>query len=149
MRFMKNPALFGFYGKSNSGKTTLIQRLIQQLTKNNYKVATIKKTSKKIGIDNKNKDTWKFSTSGSNLVVLSSPIETDFIIKDKLLTIEILQKIIEFGEYDVIFIEGANDPSIPKIRVGDVKERSNTIVQYHDNFEEIFDSEESESEIDE
>jgi molybdopterin-guanine dinucleotide biosynthesis protein B len=135
---MKNPALFGFYGKSNSGKTTLIQRLIQQLTKNNYKVATIKKTNKKIGIDDKNKDTWKFSTSGSNLVVLSSPIETDFIIKDKLLTIEILQKIIEFGEYDVILIEGANDPTIPKIRVGDIKEISNTIVQYHNNFEEIF-----------
>jgi molybdopterin-guanine dinucleotide biosynthesis protein B len=135
---MKNPALFGFYGKSNSGKTTLIQRLIQQLNRDNYKVATIKKTNKKIGVDDKNKDTWKFSASGSNLVVLSTPIETDFIIKDKLLTIDILQKIIEFGAYDVILIEGANDPSIPKIKVGDIEERSNTIGQYHNNFEEIF-----------
>lgn len=135
---MKNPAVFGFYGKSNTGKTSLIEKIIKKLNKERYKVATIKNTDKKIGIDNKDKDTWKHSSSGAKLVVLSSPVETDFIIKEKTSTIDIIQNITEFGYYNVILIEGANDSFIPKIRLGDIEERENTIINYKNNFEVIY-----------
>ncbi len=135
---MKNPAVFGVYGKSDTGKTKLIERLIKKLTIDRYKVATIKKTDKKISMDKKGKDTWKHSSSGSILVVLSSPIETDIIIKDKIPTLDIIQNISEFGCYDVILIEGAREPTIQKIRLGNIKERDNTIFTYKDNFEDLY-----------
>lgn len=135
---MSQPAVFGFYGSSNTGKTTLIVKIIEKLTKEGYKIASIKKTDKKKGIDDKGKDTWKHSSAGSRLVVLSSPNETDFIIKGKMQTDDIIQNITELGHYDAILIEGAHDSNIPKIRIGEIEKRENTIGQYQDNFEEIF-----------
>ncbi len=134
---MKNPVVFGFYGKTNTGKTKLIEKIVENLTQDNYKVATIKKTDKKIGIDTEGKDTWKHTRAGAELVVFSSPVETDIIVKKNIPVKEIIQYISEFGIYDVILIEGATDPDISKIRLGDIKERENTILEYQYNFEEI------------
>ena len=135
---MSQPAVFGFYGSSNTGKTTLIVKIIEKLTKEGYKVATIKKTDKKIDIDKKDKDTWKHGQAGARLVVLSSSHETDFIVKENMKIDDIIQNISEMGYYDAIIVEGARDSSIPKIRLGDMEERDNTIGYYQDNFEEIF-----------
>jgi len=135
---MSQPAVFGFYGSSNTGKTTLIVKIIEKLTKEGYKVATIKKTDKKIDIDKKDKDTWKHGQAGARLVVLSSSHETDFIVKKNMEIDDIIQNISEMGYYDAIIVEGARDSSIPKIRLGDMEERDNTIGYYQDNFEEIF-----------
>ncbi len=135
---MSVPAIFGFYGSSNTGKTTLIVKIIEKLAKEGYKVATIKKTDKKIGIDKKEKDTWLHAQAGAGLVVFSSPCETDFIVKENMKTKDIIQNISEMGCHDAILVEGAHDSSIPKIRLGDMEERDNTIGYYQDNFEEIF-----------
>lgn len=134
---MKKPVVFGFYGKTNTGKTKLIEKIVENLTQDNYKVATIKKTDKKIGIDTEGKDTWKHTRAGAELVVFASPVETDIIVKKNIPVKGIIQYISEFGIYDVILIEGATDPKISKIRLGDIKERENTILEYQDNFEEI------------
>lgn len=131
---MKNPAILGFYGKSNIGKTSLIIKLIKSLNKEGYKIAVIKITDKKTGVDTKGKDTWKYSKTGSKLTILSSTIETDFIIKRKMDVEEILKQINNFDSYDFVFIEGANDEKTKKIRLGDIKERKNTIRSYKGDF---------------
>ena len=134
---MKNPMILGFYGESDTGKTTLITKIIERLVSENLTVATVKITDKKIGLDKENKDTWRHSEAGAKLVVLSSPIETDFILKENRNIKEMIQKINRLGEYDIILIEGAKSPEIPKIRIGEITERENTILTYQDNFEEI------------
>ena len=131
---MKHPAVFGFYGKSDTGKTTLIVDIIKHLTDEGFNVATVKITDKDISIDAEGKDTWKHSIAGSKLTVLSSPIETDFLLKRSKELDEILNYIVELGEYDVIIVEGANDKDIPKIRLGDIEERDNTILTYNGDF---------------
>jgi len=138
VRFMKNTAVFGFYGESNSGKTSLIVKVIKQLTNEKLKVATVKISDKNIGMDTEGKDTWKHNQAGSILAVLSSPIETDFIIKQNKNIEEILQHIDELIDCDVILIEGASDPSIPKIRLGNnIQERDNTIMSYDGKLDTI------------
>jgi molybdopterin-guanine dinucleotide biosynthesis protein B len=127
---MKRPAVIGFYGKSNSGKTTLIVEIIKRLTNEDIKVATIKITDKKIGIDTDGKDTWKYSKAGSELVVFSSSNETDFLLNENMGVNEILNHIEVLGEYDIVIVEGARDKNIPKIRLGDITERENTIFTY-------------------
>jgi len=134
---MNQTIVFGFYGESNTGKTLLIEEIINQLTKEGYKIATVKITDKKIGTDSNGKDTWRHGKAGSKLVILSSPIETDFLFKNKQNINEILQHINEFGEYDLVIVEGANDKTTPKIRIGDIPERENTILTYDGNFEEL------------
>ena len=50
---------------------------------------------------------------------------------------EIIKTISSHGSYEVVFVEGAKDPIIPKIKFGGGKERANTIFYYQDNFDEI------------
>lgn len=134
---MKEPVVFGIYGESNTGKTTLMVQLIRQLTCDSYNVATVKKSDKKIGIDAEGKDTWKHCQAGSSLVVFSSSIETDFMVKQKMDTQKIIQHINELGTFDIILVEGANDKKTPKIRLGNIVERENTILSYTGDFDKL------------
>ncbi|KYK30619.1 MAG: hypothetical protein AYK22_03295 [Thermoplasmatales archaeon SG8-52-3] len=129
--------VFGIYGKSDTGKTTLIIDIVKNLTKEGFNIASIKITNKKIGIDTKGKDTWKHAEAGSKLIVFSSPIETNFIFKKSKDLSEIIKIINQINKYDLILVEGANDKHIPKIRIGNIEERENTIFTYSGNLKEV------------
>jgi molybdopterin-guanine dinucleotide biosynthesis protein MobB len=135
---MSAPRVYGVYGESDSGKTTLIVQLVSRLTKERYQVATMKQSNKTISMDTKNKDTWRHHQAGAHLVVFSSRSETNFLLDAPLSSSEILRRISEFGNFDFILVEGADDPDIPKIQVGKGRKRSNTIAVYKNNFQEIF-----------
>ena len=47
---------------------------------------------------------------------------------------EIINHITDLGEYDIILVEGINDKNTPKIRLGNIKERYNTILTYKGDF---------------
>jgi molybdopterin-guanine dinucleotide biosynthesis protein MobB len=134
---MRKSKVFGVYGLSDSGKTKLLERIIAHFVEKGFKVATVKRTKKSISIDTKEKDTWRHHKSGADLVVFSSLRETDFLLYRKMNTAEIVRRISEFGDFDLILVEGADDPTIPKIRIGKVSERSNTIASYDGNIKEI------------
>ncbi len=134
---MTTPSIIGFYGESNTGKTTLIVKIINRLSKDGFNVASVKISNKKISIDSEAKDTWKHAEAGSKLVVFSTENETDFLLKRKISNNEIVDNIKRLGNYDIILVEGANDENIPKIRLGEIKERKNTIFTYDDDFEEL------------
>lgn len=130
-----DPYVLGIYGQSNTGKTTIITRILQRLTKEGYRIATIKQTSKKIGYDCKGKDTWRHSNAGASVTVFTSPIETDILIKKKCSLHQIIQQLSMIDSYDCILIEGATCADIPKIRIGTIKKRTNTLWDYQDDFE--------------
>ena len=134
---MKKPKILGFYGKSNIGKTSLIIKLINCLSNDGLNIATVKITDKKIKLDSKEKDTWKLSEAGSNLVVLSSAIETDYLVKKKQTINDIIENISNIGHFDIILVEGANDKETPKIRLGKIKQRVNTVFTYDGDFEKL------------
>jgi molybdopterin-guanine dinucleotide biosynthesis protein MobB len=131
------PKVFGIYGESDSGKTTLIVQLVTRLSKEGFKIATVKQTNKEISMDTTNKDTWRHHQAGAHLVVFSSRSETNFLFDCPLSSSDILRKISVFGSFDYILVEGADDPDLPKIQVGLGKKRSNTIATYKGNFLEI------------
>ena len=136
-RLMSRPVVFGVYGNSNTGKTTLMVHLISRLTREGYRVATIKQTRKEITMDRENKDTWRHHDAGADLVVFSSQCETDFLLGKAISVAEIIHLILRFGDFDLVLLEGANDPAIPKIQVGQGKKRSNTVVSFKGDFEEV------------
>ena len=135
---MKKPKILGFYGKSNIGKTSLIIKLINRLSADGLNISTVKITDKNIELDTKGKDTWKHSKAGSNLVVLSSANETDYLVKKKQTINDIIENISNIGDFDIILVEGANDKKTPKIRLGNIKKRNNTVFSYDGDFEKLF-----------
>ncbi|HEX3015676.1 MAG TPA: molybdopterin-guanine dinucleotide biosynthesis protein B, partial [Desulfobacteria bacterium] len=60
-------------GKSNVGKTTLIEKLIAELKRRGFKVATVKHDVHGFEIDIPGKDTWRHAQAGADVVVISSP----------------------------------------------------------------------------
>ena len=135
---MKKPFIIGFYGESNTGKTTVVTKLIKQLTEEKYIVASIKNTDKKISIDQKEKDTWKYAEAGSKLVIFKTSCETSYLVKKSQSVNNIIENISKIGKYDIVIIEGANDKETMKIRIGDIKERENTIYTYQNDFERLY-----------
>ena len=134
---MKKPTTIGFYGYSNSGKTTLIERLIQELCRRGMKIAAIKQSAHPVSMDSEGKDTFRFTKAGADPVILSSEIETNIKFNKSLGIDEIIKLISGINKPDIIIIESARDTKIRKIRIGDIELRENTFWTYSGNFDEL------------
>jgi len=60
-------------GKKRCGKTILIEKLIRELKKRNYKIATLKHDTHGFEVDHPGKDTWRHAQAGADSVTISSP----------------------------------------------------------------------------
>lgn len=60
-------------GKSNTGKTTLLEKLIPELTRRGYRVGTVKHDVHGFEMDKPGKDSWRHAQAGASAVVVSSP----------------------------------------------------------------------------
>ncbi len=103
-------------GKSNSGKTTLIENLVVELKKRGYKVAVIKHATD-FELDKAGKDSWRFSQAGSEVVAVSSPNQLAIMKQlDHDLTPQELSRLIAW-DYDLLLAEGFKQTNTPKIEV--------------------------------
>ena len=129
--------IIGVYGEKDSGKTTLVERLVRGLVKKDYRVGTIKHIHyDDFSVDTEGRDTWKHKNSGASIVVSSAPNETAFIFKCGLEFDAILENLDKF-DLDIIIVEGYKKENIDKILVGEGKEEPNTIFKYKDNLDDI------------
>ncbi len=58
---------------SNSGKTTLIEKIVPILRKEGLRVAVVKHASAGFDLDKPGKDSWRFQRAGAGIVVLVGP----------------------------------------------------------------------------
>jgi molybdopterin-guanine dinucleotide biosynthesis protein B len=102
-----------FTGPSNSGKTTLIEKIAKILIKD-HKVAIIKNDPKdKAVFDVEGKDSYKFSQTGAETVVVS-PTRTTYFSKQS----RDLKGIINMlGEFDILLVEGLKTLPLPRIAI--------------------------------
>jgi molybdopterin-guanine dinucleotide biosynthesis protein B len=99
--------ILGVVGHRKSGKTTVIESIVQELTKRGYRVATAKHTGQKgFSVDAKGKDTWRHSMAGANPVVCVSDVETAILIKDGEANFSLDQLFKFMPEIDVMVLEG-------------------------------------------
>ena len=104
-------------GKSKSGKTTVIEKLVRELKSRSYRVATIKHTPQGMTFDEPDKDSWRHIQAGSEATAITSPGKVVLIkpIAQDLTLDEIVRF---FGEdYDIILAEGFKQGDAPKIEV--------------------------------
>jgi molybdopterin-guanine dinucleotide biosynthesis protein B len=111
------PPVISIVGKSKSGKTTLIEKLIGELKSRGYRVATIKHTSQSLTFDEPGKDSWRHTQAGSEATIISSPDEM-VLIKPVARDISLEEVVHLLGEdYDIILTEGFRQGDAPKIEV--------------------------------
>jgi len=104
-------------GKSKSGKTTLIEKLIQELKSRGYRVATMKHVPRGVGFDNPDKDNWRHIQAGSEATAITSP-DKIVLIKPVVQEATIDEVARLLGEdYGIILAEGFKQGGTPKIEV--------------------------------
>ena len=93
-----------FSGFSGSGKTTVIESVIRELSKKGWDVGAIKHTHHKIELDKKGKDTMRMRKAGSKNVCIASK-DGFFMFSGKAVSSpEELEGL--FGNTDIIIAEG-------------------------------------------
>jgi molybdopterin-guanine dinucleotide biosynthesis adapter protein len=65
------PPILSIVGRSNSGKTTLIEKLIPELRRRGYRIGTIKHTHHAVEIDRSGKDSARHRAAGAEAVMLT------------------------------------------------------------------------------
>ncbi|HHH19142.1 MAG TPA: molybdopterin-guanine dinucleotide biosynthesis protein B [Campylobacterales bacterium] len=109
---MKRRAV-AFTGPSNSGKTTLIEKVARTLIVD-HQVAIIKNDPKdKATFDIEGKDSYKFSQTGAEVIV-TSPTRTTYFSKRHQELRELIQL---FGEFDYLLVEGLKNLPLPRIAI--------------------------------
>ena len=101
-------------GKKTTGKTSLTVKVIEELTRRGYNVASVKHSHHSIEMDKENTDTWKHKQAGANLVV-GVGSTTFFNARQEMDLNRILFLIKHFSEYDYVIIEGYKSYNYPKI----------------------------------
>jgi len=101
-------------GKKNTGKTSLTVKVIEELTKRGYNVASIKHSHHSIEMDKENTDTWKHKQAGANLVV-GVRSTTFFNARKEHDLNRILYMLKHFDDFDFVVIEGYKSYNYPKI----------------------------------
>lgn len=94
-------------GKSDSGKTTLMEGLIRALTARGWSVGTCKHHVHEIDIDQPGKDSWRHARAGSRVTMISSP--SQFAVVRKVESERPLDEIAaeaESGGCDILLTEG-------------------------------------------
>ncbi len=104
-------------GKSDSGKTTLIEKLIPALERKGVRVATIKHDAHRFDIDHPGKDTYRHFQAGARSVLIASP--TKLALVKRLEAPMPLDDLLEtyMSDADLILTEGYKSADKPKIEV--------------------------------
>jgi molybdopterin-guanine dinucleotide biosynthesis adapter protein len=107
-------AILGINGYKNSGKTTLIEKLLPVLIKNNLKVAVIKKTHHPLSLDTIGSDTHRIYQAGGD--VLACDGESVFTRSHSDDSFSLGQAIDVLGDsYDLILVEGFKASDIDRV----------------------------------
>jgi molybdopterin-guanine dinucleotide biosynthesis protein B len=104
-------------GKSDSGKTFLIEQLVSTLTSRGYRIATIKHDVHGFEMDREGKDSWRHKQAGASTVIVSSPTKIAMIkeVEEE----ESLEWIRDtwIRDVDLIVTEGYKRADYPKVEV--------------------------------
>ena len=110
-----HPYEFFFCGYSNSGKTTLMSKVIEVLS-SRYDIGCVKHCSHSFDFDREGKDSWKFTNAGAQSVILNAPgrwASHNHLELDKFDRGQIM------NDLDFVLAEGAKELSGDKILVID------------------------------
>ena len=102
-------------GRSQTGKTTLIEKLIPTLKERGYRIGTIKHSHHIFEMDKTGKDSWRHKDAGAETVIIASPGKIAMVKNDHEGSLDSL--VDYFRDMDLVITEGYKGEKKPKIEV--------------------------------
>ena len=109
------PIVFAVSGVKNSGKTTLIEKLIKGFTDYGYQVGVIKHDGHEFVADHEGTDSFRHKKAGAKNVIVYSKTKLMMIEEKEEPTIEELLALQK--HMDIIILEGMKYSAFPKIEI--------------------------------
>jgi molybdopterin-guanine dinucleotide biosynthesis protein B len=110
------PPMICFVGYSGSGKTTVMEKLISELTGRGLKVGTIKHDVHGFEMDQPGKDSWRHKQAGASATIVTSPKSIGLVMDvehdhqpEELLSF--------LSHLDIVLVEGFKRCRLPKIEI--------------------------------
>lgn len=100
------PSLVAIVARSNTGKTTFIEKLVPELLRLGLRVGTVKHDAHSFEIDLPGKDSWRHGQAGALAYVIASSEQLAYVAKldRELLLTEIARRY--FADFDIVVAEG-------------------------------------------
>jgi len=114
----REPKVLLIVGYKKVGKTTLIEKLIPELSNRGYRVGTVKHhhSDCPVAVDTAGTDTWRHRRAGACSVALATP--TDFAtFRDSESSMTLEQIVAGLGTTDIVLVEGFHEEPRAKIEV--------------------------------
>jgi len=113
---MNHPPIISIVGYSGAGKTTLMEKLIGELTRRGYRVGSIKHDVHGFEMDKPGKDSWRHKQAGTCTTLISSPYQIGMVMDvDHDHSPDELKKF--FNNVNVILTEGYKKQNRPKVEI--------------------------------
>ncbi|NOZ30020.1 MAG: molybdopterin-guanine dinucleotide biosynthesis protein B [Chloroflexi bacterium] len=111
------PPIIAIVGRSDSGKTTFLEKLIPELKARGWRVGVIKHHGHPSPLDQPGKDTWRHAEAGADRVVAASSVELALFerLTEKPSPREIARRF--FTDVDIVLTEGHKRSDLPKIEI--------------------------------
>ncbi len=106
------PIIYAISGYKNSGKTTLMTRLVAELVRRGYRVATIKHDGHDFEPDVPGTDSWRHRQAGAYGTAVFSG--SRFLVTKECQNVDETALMQAFPEADIILIEGLKHSPYPK-----------------------------------
>ena len=100
------PPVFIFVGHSGSGKTTMVEKLLPELTARGLRLATIKHAHHKVALDREGKDSWRYKQAGAAMSMLVTADQLQLVADavDRRDPAQLAERFL--GEADMVLAEG-------------------------------------------
>lgn len=108
--------IYGVVGWKNAGKTTLMERLVSEITSRGYSVSTIKHAHHAFDVDTKGKDSYRHRAAGASEVLVSSGARWALMAELRDVAEPPLSELLgKLSPVDLVLIEGYKRDAHPKV----------------------------------
>jgi len=110
--------VYGVIGWKNAGKTTLVERLVAEISGRGYTVATVKHTHHGVDVDRPGKDSHRHRAAGAGQVILASSARWALMTELRGAPEPSLADLIaRLSPVDLVIVEGYKRDDHPKVEV--------------------------------
>ncbi|AWB49601.1 molybdopterin-guanine dinucleotide biosynthesis protein B [Gemmobacter aquarius] len=109
--------VYGVIGWKNSGKTSLMERLVAEITGRGFTVSTVKHVHHDVDLDQPGKDTWRHRAAGASEVVLASAHRFAILHEHRGPEPELAEVLARMKPVDLVLVEGYKRDPHAKVEV--------------------------------
>ena len=123
--------VYGVIGWKNAGKTSLMERLVAEITGRGFTVSTVKHVHHDVDLDQPGKDSFRHRAAGASEVVLASAHRFALMREHRGPEPDLRDILARLAPVDLILVEGYKRDAHPKVEVFR-REAGHDLIQPHD-----------------